>query len=88
MIVNDLLKTYGYTRDRLNHFSFALFDPRTEDWINIPRPTADEYVYLCDRKVESWMESLDEEDLIEIIVEMEPNDLIIFRSYIIQNNTI
>lgn len=31
MIVNDLVKTYSYTKDKLKHFTISLFDLITED---------------------------------------------------------
>ena len=51
MFVNDLVKTYGYTRDKLTHFNILIFNPITDDWITIKNPTADEYIHLCDRIV-------------------------------------
>lgn len=51
MFVNDMIKTYGYTRDKLSHFNIAIFNPITDDWITIKHPTADEYIHLCDRSI-------------------------------------
>ena len=31
MTVNDLVKTYSYTKDKLEHFTISLFDLITED---------------------------------------------------------
>lgn len=82
MFVNDMVKTYGYTRDRLNHFIFSIYNPATTEWVTIKHPTADEYVYLCDRLVIDWMVDLDEEDEINITVYMIPQDYEVFRKYI------
>lgn len=31
MFVNELIKTYGYTRDKLTHFNISIFNPITDD---------------------------------------------------------
>lgn len=31
MFVNDMIKTYGYTRNKLSHFNIAIFNPITDD---------------------------------------------------------
>lgn len=81
MFVNDMLKTYGYTRNKLDHFTISIFNPSTDDWITIKHPTADEYIHLCDRPVIDWMSSLGNEDEIEITVYTLPGDFDTFRKY-------
>ena len=44
-----MVKTFGYTHNRLTHFTFSLYDATEAYWISIIHPNADEYVYLCDR---------------------------------------
>ena len=84
MIVNDMVKTYGYAHDRLSHFNFAIYNPETEDWINIPHPNADEYIFLCDRELLEWTESFDEDNAIDIVIRMKPEDLTVFRKHVSQ----
>lgn len=31
MIVNDIVKSIGYTRDKLNHFEFCIWNPMTDE---------------------------------------------------------
>lgn len=81
MLVNDMIKRYGYIRNRLNHFTFSIFNPQREDWIVIKHPTADEYIYLCDREIIDWMPSEDDEKEIDITIYMIPEDYDTFRTY-------
>jgi len=81
MFVNDMIKTYGYTHNKLNHFNISIFNPSTDDWITINHPTADEYIHLCDRLVIDWMESSDEKETIDITVYAVPGDFDTFRKY-------
>lgn len=55
MKVYKLVRSIGYTRNILNHFSFTLYDLETERIIRIQKPNADEYVQLCGRRVMEWM---------------------------------
>ena len=52
MKVNDLVKTIGYTRNRLDHFVFYLYEPYEDSWITIRNATTDDYIHLCDRSVQ------------------------------------
>lgn len=81
MIVNDMVKTFGYTRDRLNHFTISIFDFSTDGFATIRHPTADEYVFLCDRPVIDWMVSSEDEDEVDITVTFIPSDFDVFRKY-------
>ena len=51
MVVNDMVKTFGYTHDKLNHFTISIFDFSTDGFVTIRHPTADEYIFLCNRPV-------------------------------------
>jgi hypothetical protein len=55
MKVYKLVRSIGYTRNILNHFSFTLYDLETERIVRIQKPSADEYVQLCGRRVMEWM---------------------------------
>lgn len=79
MFVNELIKTYGYTRDKLTHFNISIFNPITDDWITIKHPTADEYIQLCDRQIIDWM--IGEDETVEITVYSCPNDFENFTKY-------
>lgn len=79
MFVNDMIKTYGYTRDKLSHFNIAIFNPITDDWITIKHPTADEYIHLCDRSIVDWM--IGENEAVDITVYSCPNDFENFAKY-------
>lgn len=81
MVINDMLKTYCYTRNKLNHFNISIFNPFTDNWITIKHPTADEYIYLCDRNIVDWTINAEEEDTIDITVYMLPDDQEIFSKY-------
>lgn len=81
MIVNDLVKTYSYTKDKLEHFTISLFDLITEDWIEIKHPTIDEYIYLCDRDIVEWCNDLYEEGDINITVWTQEGDFDHFKKY-------
>ena len=80
MTVNDFVKTIGYTKNRLDHFNFYIFDPLDEDGILINHPTTDDYIFLCDREVSEWM--IDDIDKMCIILNMEPSDKQVFYNYI------
>ena len=78
IFVNDLVSTIGYTRGRLEHFSFSLWDSKHDFWLTIDHPTADEYVLLCDREIIDWMPEVadtDEEVVININVDLELEDI-------------
>lgn len=79
MTVNDFVKTIGYTKNRLNHFNFYIFDDHSEDGILILHPTTDDYIFLCDREVSEWM--IDDIDNMCLILEMEPSDRETFYNY-------
>lgn len=51
MKVYELVRSIGYTRNILNHFSFTLYDLETERIIEIQKPNVDEYIQLCGRDV-------------------------------------
>lgn len=80
MTVNDFVRTIGYTKNRLNHFNFYIFDDNVEDGILISHPTVDDYIFLCDREVSEWM--IDDIDNICLILKMEPSDREVFYNYI------
>lgn len=81
MKVNDLVKTIGYTRNRLDHFEFNLYAPYNDDWILIKNPTADDYIFLCDREIQEWMIE-DSNNIMSVIILMIPEDREIFKKYI------
>ena len=74
-----LVRSIGYTRNILNHFSFTLYDLETERIIRIQKPSADEYVQLCGRRVMEWMPWENDDDGIDIIVPMEKWDIDTFK---------
>lgn len=80
MYVNDLIKVHGYTKNKLSHFNICIYNPITEEWITIKHPTADEYIYLCDRIIFDWMVG-EEPDTIDITVYFNSNDYEIFSKY-------
>ena len=82
MIVNDLVKTIGYTRDKLNHFEFCIWNSIMDDWITLRNITADQYVHICDREVIDWMIDDINEDTISVNVHMIDSDYETFRNYI------
>lgn len=82
MIVNDLVKTIGYTRNKLDHFEFCIWNPVMDDWITLRKTTADQYVHICDREVLDWMISDVDEDMISVNVRMVDSDYETFRDYI------
>ena len=51
MKVNDLVKTIGYNRNRLSHFTFYLYNYHNDDGLTISDPSLDDYIFLCDRKI-------------------------------------
>lgn len=79
MIVNDLVKTIGYTRNKLDHFKFYIWNPVMDDWITLRKTTADQYVHICDREVLDWMVN---EEVISVNVRMVDSDYETFRDYI------
>lgn len=82
MTVNDMIKTFGYTRNRLAHFTISLYDTTEAYWISIKHPNADEYVYLCDRTVIDWMINCDgDNEEVDITVKLKPQDYILFKEY-------
>lgn len=82
MTVNDMVKTFGYTRNRLTHFTISLYDAAEAYWISIKHPNADEYVYLCDRIVTDWMVDCDgDNEEVDITVKMKSQDYILFKEY-------
>lgn len=82
MIVNDIVKSIGYTRDKLDHFEFCIWNPMTDEWITIRKPTSDEYIYICDREIIDWMIDDIGEDIISINLHMIDSDHENFRKYI------
>lgn len=82
MIVNDLVKTIGYTRNKLDHFEFCIWNPVLDDWITLRNTTADQYVYICDREVIDWMIDDINDDMISINMRMVDSDYETFRDYI------
>ena len=79
MKVNDLVKTIGYTRNRLDHFVFNLYEPYEDNWITIRNATVDDYIYLCDRSVQEWAI---ESEVMSIIIYMKDKDKENFKEYI------
>lgn len=79
LFVNDLVSTIGYTRNRLSHFHFTIWNPETDEWIIIKEPNADEYILLCDREIVDWLPSDCEDGKIEINLMMEDGDLLKFK---------
>lgn len=52
MKVNDFVKTIGFIKNKLKHFSFYLYDDNDyNNSISINEVTLDDYIHLCDRKV-------------------------------------
>lgn len=82
MIVNDLVKTIGYTRNKLDHFEFCIWNPVLDDWITLRNTTADQYVHICDREVIDWMIDDIDDDMISINMHMVDSDYETFRDYI------
>lgn len=80
MKVNDLVKTIGYTRNRLDHFVFYLWRSQDDKIIKIDNPTLDEYVFLCDREVNDWIPSGDDTDRIDVTIDLVTEDLDIFAN--------
>lgn len=80
IFVNDLLSSYGVTRNILNHFKFTIWDAQNDDWIIIDHASADDYVYLCDREVDSWVISDEDDKKIEIFLTMEDQDHYHFKN--------
>lgn len=56
MIVNDLVKTIGYTRDKLKYFEFYICN-KEDDFIGftIKDISADDYISFCDKEVYDWI---------------------------------
>lgn len=79
--VNDLVKTIGYARNRLDHFEFYLFDPYNDDWITIKKATVDEYILLCDRDINEWM--IEDNDKMSITIRMTLEDKENFKDHIL-----
>ncbi len=73
MKVNDFVKTIGYTRDRLTHFNFWIYDYKHYTYYKIDKPTVDDYIFLCDRDVVEWMFE-DDDDCMSITVDAIPTD--------------
>lgn len=82
MIVNDIVKTIGYTRDKLKHFEFCIWNPILDDWITLRNPTADQYIHICDRNVIDWMVDDTHDDTISVNIHMIDSDYETFRSYL------
>ena len=82
MLVNDIVKTIGYTRNKLDHFEFCIWNPITDDWITIRKATSDEYIHICDREVIDWMIDDINEDTISINLRMIDSDYENFKRYI------
>lgn len=81
IFVNDLVSTIGYTRNRLDHFNFSLWNPETDEWIIIRNPTIDDYILLCDREVVDWIPSDDyESNKIDINLMLEEGDQLKFKN--------
>ena len=80
MIVNDLVKTIGYIRNKLNHFEFCIWNPVLDDWIILRNVTADQYVHICDREVIDWMINDIDADTVSINIRMIDDDYETFRS--------
>ena len=79
--VNDLVKTIGYTRNRLDHFEFYLFDSYNDDWITIKKATVDEYILLCDRDINEWM--IEDNDKMSITIRMILEDKENFKDHVL-----
>lgn len=80
IFVNDLVSTIGYTKNRLDHFVFSLWDSDNDDWIIIKHASADDYVFLCDRPVEEWIISEFSDNKIDIFIKMEEGDHLRFHN--------
>lgn len=80
MIVNDLVKTIGYTRNKLNHFEFCIWNPVLDDWITLHNITADQYIHICDREVIDWMVNDIDADTISVNIYMIDSDYETFRN--------
>ena len=81
MTVNDMIKTIGYTQNKLNYFIINIFEPKTDRWIRIKQPTSDEYIYLCDREVFEWM--IEDSNTISITIYAKSDDMEIFYDQIV-----
>ncbi len=73
IFVNDLVSSSGITHNILDHFQFTLWDSYNDDWLMIDNPTADDYIFLCDREVNQWAISEDGSKM-EIYLAMEDED--------------
>lgn len=83
MKVNDLLKCMGVTKDILSCVTITLYDPDTEEIIDIVNPTADDYIHLCNRKILEWTPDFLNltESRVNIFVKMKEKDYGTFKSY-------
>lgn len=79
MIVNDLVSTIGFTRDRLDHFTFSIWDAKQDIWILIEYPTVDDYILLCTREVDEWVFNETEREKIDIFLSAIPSDHFNFK---------
>ena len=70
--VNDLVKSYGYTRDRLTHFEISIWYSDQDEWATIKAPSADEYIEVCDRPIVDWM--IEDDDYCAITVRYVDGD--------------
>lgn len=82
MIVNDFVKTIGYTHNKLDHFEFYIWNPVRDDWITLRNVTADQYIHICDREIIDWMIDDINNDTISINVYMIDSDYETFQNYI------
>jgi hypothetical protein len=87
MKVYELVRSIGYTRNILNHFSITMYDNETSNIVTVKRPSADEYVQLCGRDIMEWvpwsdyLENADDPtDGIDITVPMERWDMETFKN--------
>ena len=54
MKVYKLVRSCGYTKNILDHFSFTIWDNETQHMISVSKPTADDYIQLAGRNVLEW----------------------------------
>lgn len=79
MIVNDFVSTIGFTYNRLDHFTFSIWDAKEDVWILIEHPTLDDYIRLCTREVDEWTFNETEPEKIDIFLSAIPSDHFNFK---------
>ena len=80
MIVNDLVSTIGFTRNRLDHFTFSIWDTKEDIWILIEHPTIDDYILLCTREVDEWIFNEKEPEKVDIFLSAISSDHFNFKN--------